>query len=49
MSNRFLKNNIDDVSIRQFQLDYICETNHPLHKILAKLCHDVQYMWWGGQ
>ena len=47
MSNRFLKQNTDGSCVPQFQLAYIFETTHPLHKNLIKLCHDVKYIWWG--
>ena len=44
-SNISLKENIDGVSVKQFQPDYIHDITHPTHKKLVKLCHDVYYMW----
>ena len=49
MSTRLLKYSIDGVCVPQFQLGYITDTTHPLHKYLIKLCHYVHYMWWGDQ
>ena len=40
MSTRFLKDNINGVSIPQFQLAYIRDTIHTSHKKLVKLCCD---------
>ena len=47
MSARLLKYNIDGVCVPQFQLGYIHNTTHPLHKSLVKLCSDLHQMWWG--
>ena len=44
MSTIFLKGKIDGFHITKFQLDYICNTTHPPHKILVKLCCQLHYM-----
>ena len=49
MSNRFLKEKIYGFHVPQFQLAYIRDKKHPLHKILVELYHDVNYVWWGNQ
>ena len=46
MSTRLLKENIDGVSVTQFQLAYILKKNHLSNKTLVKLCSEVHYMWW---
>ena len=38
---------MNGVSVPQFQLAYICDTNHPSHNTLFKLCREVRYVWWG--
>ena len=37
MSTILLKDNIDGVRVPQFQLSYICNTNHPSHKDLVQV------------
>ena len=49
ISTIFLKDNIEGFHVTLFKLDYILDTNYPLHKILVKLCHEVHYMWWRNQ
>ena len=49
ISTRFLKDKIDGVSVPKFQLDYICNRTHPLHKNSVKLCCEVNYMRWVNQ
>ena len=44
MSTRLLKNDIDEVRLPQFQLGFICNTTHPLHKTLFMLCRVVHYI-----
>ena len=46
MSTTFLKDRINRVRVTQFKIAYICDTNHPSHKNLVKLCCEVHYMWW---
>ena len=40
MSTRFLKDNINGVSVPQFQVSYIHDTIHTSYKKLVKLCCD---------
>ena len=49
MSARFLKYRIGGVHVPQFQLDYICDTKYPLHKIMVKFCRELHFMWWVNQ
>ena len=42
MSTRFLKDKIDGVLVKTVQLDYICNTTHPSHKIW--LIYVVEYI-----
>ena len=49
MLNILFKKNIDGPSFPPFELAYICNTTHSLHKYLVKLCSDVHYLWWGNQ
>ena len=46
ISTRFLKDKINVVCVPQFQLAFNCDTTHPSHKNLVKLCLEVHYMWW---
>ena len=46
MSIILLKYNINGFRVTQFQLDYICDTNHHSHKTVVKLCHELHCMWW---
>ena len=41
----FLKENIDGVSVPQFQIYFIKNTSHTSHKNSVKLCIDVHHMW----
>ena len=45
--NILFKKNMDGSCVPPFQLDYICNTTHSLHKYLVKLCSNVHYMRWG--
>ena len=49
MSTRFKKYNIDGVCITLFQISCIHDTTNYSHKYLVRLCHEVQYRWWGNQ
>ena len=49
MSTRLLRYNIDGVRVTQFKLAYICDTTNPSHKIMVKLCREVNDIWWGNQ
>ena len=49
MSTRFLKDKIYGVHVPKFQLAYIYDTTQPSHKILVKLCCEMNYMWWENQ
>ena len=49
MPTIFLKDNINGVRVPQFQLAYICNTTHPSHKKLVKLCREVHYMCYEDQ
>ena len=47
MSTRFLKGNMNGVRVLQFQIDYICNTTHPSHKIWLSCV--VNYIICGGE
>ena len=49
MSNRFLKDKIYGVCVRQFKIACISNTTHSSHKTLVKFCRGVHYMWWLNQ
>ena len=49
MSTRLLKYNIYGVRVPPFQLGYIFDTTHTLHKKIVKFFCGVNYIWWGNQ
>ena len=49
MSTRFLKDKIGGVCVPQFQLSYIRNTTHPLHKNMVKFFHGMHYICQGNQ
>ena len=46
---RFLKDNINGVSVPLFQPTYIRDTTHPSHMNMVNFCCEVHYMWCGDQ
>ena len=44
MSNKIIKDKINEFCVLQFKLAYICGTTHPLHGNLNKFCCEVYCM-----
>ena len=49
MSTIFLEDNITGVRVPKFQLAYIRDKTHPLHKRLIKLSREAHFTWWVNQ
>ena len=49
MSTIFLKEKVNGVCVTQFQFAHIRDTTHPPNKTWAKLCRELNNMWWENQ